>query len=306
MRSRVKSRKSKTKRKVRRYAANLQSSAYVAKSRIVTLSDDRTFHCHDTGWNATTPSVRTPLMKQFNLNDPAVFWGPVQGEWIQTDYGVPPGGMSTKTSAMPGLSNWITDDEGNGHGAYRYCEVTRVKLIVSVYPIAHQPGSVLSTGLPQVTPHVQAVSKMIMRKVTKASDVPYGHSPSISFNADSESRKPYTLSGNIYSNVGGAPKGCTQTLTYSFKNLNRGTARSVMNHSYTNKSPTEKDHAYMAILPTHTNWNGGDPLELMENGCGRFRIHIKALLTLKLSEPNTKIYTGEGGAQANTQVQQFE
>ena len=307
LRRRVKSRKTKVKRQVKRYAASLQSSSYVPKSRIVTISDDRTYHVHDNGYIPGLPSTRGPLLRKFNLNDPATFWdNTFQGEWTQTDFGIPPGGMNTKTSALPGLSNWITDHNADGHGAYRYGEVTSVKLIVSVYPVSHQPGALFSTGLPLAIEPVQAVSKMVMRKVTKKDDIPINQSPSISFNADSESRKPYTLSGNLYSAVGGAPKGCTQTLYYKFSNLNRGTARAGMNHFYLDQSPTEKDHAYLCILPTHTNWNSGAALDPPINMCGRFRIHIKALVTLKLSEPNTKIFAGEGSGAQNTRVQMFD
>lgn len=312
LRSRVKSRRRKTKRKVRPYAASLQSSTYVPKSRIVTISDDRTYHCHDNGYVAGT-TVRCPLMKKFNLNDPRVFWDDEhQGEWIQTDYGQRPAVGTQKDQGIPGLEAWVTDAAANGIGAYRYCEAIKCKLIVSIYPITHQPIGMTSTSLPMALPPVQAVSKMIMRKVTAKGDIPWHQPPSTSFNADSESRKPFTLSGNLYSNVSGIAKGCTQTMYYSFKSLNRGTARSSMNHCYTDQEPTEKDHAYLTILPTHTNWNAGNPLvdlaagEIPPNMCGRFRVHIKALVTLKLSEPNTAIYAGEGHAQANTQVQQFE
>jgi len=239
----------------------------------------------------------------FNLNDPHSFWSAKQGTWTQTDFGTA-GGLGGKGAALPQLDRWITNVNATGTGLYRYMECTKTKITISVYPIAFQPLQNLVPTSANMRAPIQGVTRMIFRKTTQADDIPFGVKPSLTLNADQSSRCPFTTSGDIYPNVnGGTPKGCTQTLKYSFKNLNRGTARATMNHSYLNAAPTEKDHAYMMLLPTNRNWNEGGLVSPI-NMCGKFRVVIKVEATLKLSEPNTHTFEGEGFAQTTTEVVQ--
>jgi len=285
-------------RKVKRRARTLQVSTYFPKSRTVTISDTRTFSTVDDGHYIDDHENRPlPLLMCFNVNDPSAMWKiPVQGTWRRTDYG------TYKGDSMPGLSKWVTNNVGDGPGLYRYCMVTKTKVTVTVRPTAsvtdtsyhvdtEAPGYV-SAGHDAQFKGLQSVCRCVLTKVTAFRDLPTNRTPDANFNADERSRKPYTVSADVYNTRSGNSKGVTMTQTYYHKAMN-ASGSPTRNHIYSNTStgnPIEKDHMYFGILPTNTNWHrseDGTTEHIGFNTCGKFHIQVQVDCTLKLSEPNT-------------------
>ena len=287
-------------RKVKRGARTLQTSTFMPKSRTVTISDTRNFALTDNGSVTLDHEPHNvPLMLCLNVNDPAQMWKrDKQGSWLRSDFG------GFKTDGMPGLSKWVTNSGGDGPGLYRFAAVTKTKVTITVRPTASiadpeyiepaQPAGVLpgSHATAAKSRGLQAVCRCVLSKVTAAGDLPTNRSPNNAFNADERSRKPYTISADVYNTRSGTAKGVTMTSTYTHRAMN---AQSPVDRTmiFANAFPTapgDKDFMYFAILPTHQNWHRTHTSEapaLGWNTCGKFQVCVQIDCTLKLSEPNT-------------------
>jgi len=242
-------------------------------SRTVLFEDTRSYIVKDN--DATSGAAPAPIIRTLQLNDPQNMWPTgvhgVQGEWNASDY-------TSKGSSMPGLDTWVTKKDGTGSGAYRLAECIATRVVVSAIWLDE-------TG---ATPALnQAMSKLICRKVTKLTDATefMDVTPSTSFNVDKLCRFPYTRSADLYSAPN--PKGATITTNYSFKRLNKGAARSSLNHFFADNGPVELDFLQIMILPQNKTYS------TTNERCGTFRIQIKVESIVNLSEPNTSAIGSE-------------
>lgn len=201
-----------------------------------------------------------------------------QGTWDPTDYGA-------KDTSVPGVSTWVTKQDGTGAGLYRMAECVRTTVTVSAIwtdPASDAPGSTTMISQP--------FSKLVVRKATKFADLSMYRNvkPSQAFNSDQQMLLPYVKSADMKSSqYGSASKGATITMKYAFRNLNSTSSRSYLNHFSLDTPPSEKDFLHVMILPTANSYG-------LEDRCGRFRVTMKVVCDVNLSEPNTAAIGGEG------------
>ena len=270
---RRKKRVAKRRGKVRAHVRNLQTSTGMPKARTVMMTDSRTWIVEDNSMlhgDNDSHNTPIPIMKVLNLNNPHQFWGSQQGTWSPTDYGSPP-------SHLPNLDFWVTDLDGVGTGLYRTASAQSCKVTISAVWINEKDNDPAQQ---------QAVSKLIVSKISKLTDVAENTTPGLNFNADSLSGMPYTKSANLWQNLGGTARGSTITTNYSYKRMN---AQKRYQNFFSNSSgPLEKDFLSMFIMPQNKEYNTTGFAER----CGKFRIQIAVEMLVNLSEPNT-LYTAQ-------------
>ena len=260
------------RRGIKRGAKNIQAASRAPMSRTVQFQDTRTYIVKDEGTGAG--AIPIPIIRNLQLNDPQNMFPTgaqgVQGTWDATDY-------TAKGPGMPGIATWVTNKDGTGTGVYRLAECVATKVVISAIWLDE-------TGVEETE---QAMSKLIVRKCTKLTDsTEYMQvTPSTAFNSDRMCRFPYVKSADLYS--GTNPKGATITTNYSFKRLNRGSARSSLNHFFNDTGPVELDFLQIMIMPQNKSYSA------TAERCGTFRIQIKVDSIVNLSEPNTSVIGGE-------------
>ena len=255
---------------VRKGVRNLSTSLTPSKSKTIVLTDTRTFIVKDNG-TTTSGLYPTPIARILRLNNPVAMWPDEstmkQGKWDATDYGA-------KDEKMPGISEWVTNADGTGDGKYRHAACKKTTVVITCVSVNEESGS-------SDVDNVQAMSKLITRKCTLATDaqVYMNVTPSTYFNADLMGRMPYTRSADLMS--GPLAKGTTMTTTYAFNRLNSKNARVYSNHFFADGTgPSESDYLQILIMPQNKNYN------LTAERCGTFRVQIKVLSEVHLSEPN--------------------
>ena len=269
-------RKAKRRRTTRRRATNsrainIQTSTFFPKKRTVLFQDTRCFTVTDNETHGGT-GAPIPVLKILAINDPhGMFANADQGAWVASDFG-------EKGIGMPGLEKWITAQAGTGTGHYRLANCHSTVVTVSAVYIQEAGSDHMNE---------QAISKLILRKVTTVNDIATDTTLSGSLNAETECRKAYVKSQDMYQNITGVPKGATVVSKYRFRSMNAGPGRDSLNHFFSDAGPAEKDFLAIWILPTNKSWGAAS------ERCGTFRVVVKVECVVELSEPNTSIAGGE-------------
>ena len=269
-------RKAKRRRTTRRRAVssraiNVQTSTFFPKKRTVLFQDTRCFTVKDNEIHGGT-GAPIPVLKILALNDPhGMFSTADQGNWVASDF-------TAKGVGMPGLEQWVTTQGGTGTGHYRLANCHSTAVTVSAVYIQEAGSDHMNE---------QAISKLICRKVTTVNDIDQDTTMSASLNAETECRKAYVKSQDLYQNITGVPKGGTVVTKYRFRSMNSGPGRDSLNHFFSDAGPAEKDFLAIWIMPTNKDWGAAT------ERCGTFRVVIKVECVVELSEPNTAIAGGE-------------
>ena len=100
-------------------------------------------------------------------------------------------------------------------------------------------------------------------------------------------QQPATLSGNLWQNLTGTPRGATVTMDYKYNRMNQAKGKASGNLFSASTGPSEKDFLGIHIMPQNKSYNFGTHTER----CGSFRVQIAVECLVQLTEPNT-LYSG--------------
>ena len=279
-------RRPRTRGKVSSSTSQIQCANYLPKNRLVKFQDFRAFVLTD---NATpdigggTHAAHVPNL-QISANDPGNAFvlgadsrvGSTGQWWSQS---ATADGTPSKGTAVPNLSQWITNADGSGDGHYRTAQCLGAKMTISAVP--------LSTDVDE---DVQDVSKLCCQIGVNA-DTFMAKRINEDFNSEKISQMPHMKTANIYSNYQGTPKGATITRSYSFKKFNSTLGRSSMNVFSLDNAPPERDYFQICLLPTDNEdyGAGASGTSVGQKRLPKMRVSIKVSYLVLLSEPNNSV-----------------
>lgn len=275
-------RRARNKARVSSFPKQIQSANYIPKNRLIKFSDFRSFVLTDNSniqvgqaYHAVVPNL------QLGANNPTQAYigsgGVVgsTGSWYSQSAD-PTNGVISKGNAVPNLNTWLTAQDGSGDGMYRTGQVLGARLTISAVP--------LSTNVSATT---QDVTKLCVQVATLGDQYKDKRVTS-DFNSEKVSQLSGMKTANIYSNLGGTPRGATISMNYSYKKMNATLGRMANNTFQNDASPGEKDYFNISLLPCE-NAVYGAGASSSDAGSGRIpkmRVSVKISYICLLSEPN--------------------
>jgi hypothetical protein len=264
-RNQKKNRRAK-RRQVSSIPRQIQNSQYIPKNRLVKFTDYRSYIVTD---NATTGVYALPPVLQIALNNPLKFIESSQGTWSANNVGA-------KGPAVPGISKWVTNKSPGTTSTADYltasCLGSKITITAVPMPSGHSDDA---------EDAYQDVIKCFLANQTRTG---YLKNKSITdtFNVEMMSELPQVRSANTYYNAGSVPKGCTLSLSYSFKKNNPHVGKQAENLFYADTGPTETDIAAFVMMPGDSGGYGSTGARLP-----KMRVEIRVSYIVLLGEVNT-------------------
>jgi len=275
--------KAKARTKGTGYLNVINASKFAPKSRLIRFVERRTFTVTDTN-EFESGTHANPSAAYFWANSPHNWFHQSHGTWDCMRHPIIGGDWADAQD----LNMWVApkdDNDVDQPAKYRTARVITGHLKITCVP---NPTTSTSDGY-------QDSTAIVVRKNTGSTSSFTGKNYSDAFNVDTIRALPYSKTGFTYTNANGTPKGCSITVPYSNREMNRARALgSKDNLFFQDALPTELDMYEVVLLPN------GDPTKYRATAGVQIpphRIELEIVWNCLLGEPVANVFdSGNTGA----------